>query len=77
MDRSEREYEVKQILGSLTGSTILVKKLLVQGRNGLLIACNNEWFERNERIIVMLASILAKEMFIRAYFVKILSLMQR
>ena len=69
MDRSERELEIKQIIGDLlVARRIGDSDLVLLGREGLVYT--GERAEISEGLVVQFAFLLAKEQFIRNFFVR-------
>lgn len=69
MDRSERELELKQILGDILSSTRIGETdLVLLGREGLLYAGPN--YKVCETLLVQFSFLLAKEQFVRNFFVR-------
>ena len=69
MDRSERELELKQVLGDmLSTKRIGEKDLVLLGREGLLYA--GPGTQVCEDLVVEIAFLLAKEQFVRNFFVR-------
>jgi hypothetical protein len=69
MDRSERELEIKQIIGDLlVAKRIGDADLVLLGREGLVYS--GERAKVSEELVVQFAFLLAKEQFIRNFFVR-------
>eukprot|EP00944_MAST-04C_sp_MAST-4C-sp1_P009877 g9877.t1 len=69
MDRSEREYEIKQVVGDVIhGDFVGGVDTLILGREGIVYAGPHAT-EANE-MLVDLVYIMGKEVFLRAYFIR-------
>ena len=69
MDRSEREYEIKQVVGDVShGDFVGGVDTLILGREGIVYAGPHAT-EANE-MLVDLVYIMGKEVFLRAYFIR-------
>lgn len=69
MDRSDRENELKQVLGDITNSVDLSPDdIIIIGREGLLLVGPHA--KECDTLLVSYARLLVKEQFIRNYFVR-------
>ena len=69
MDRSEREYEIKQVVGDVVhGALVGGTDTLILGREGIVYAGPHAT-ESNELLIANVF-IAGKEVFLRAYFIR-------
>jgi WD repeat-containing protein 35 len=69
MDRSEREYEIKQIVGDVVHGTMVGgTDTLILGREGIVYAGPHA--TETDNLLIANAFIAGKEVFLRAYFIR-------